>query len=482
MFDDEVQVAQLNGLPHNESAEKATLGLLLRPTPYEDDAAEQARVLGLLNPSPFLQPRLREIAAIMCDLHERGQPVNLTTVSQNLAPNAGEETYFELDALQQHVPTHVGQVGYFWNVVQRCAQLRDLLAVGTIATEDTESVAETAARMKARIDQIVAQTTLAESFPTLDDFDEEDVRWLLAPWVPAGMYSLLCGAAGIGKSTLVLSWIAHVTSRGRNVLLYAPEDSVTSLIKPRLRFAGGDPSRIRLLATPTTAPWELPRDTLRLKRAIVDAMAPLTVLDPVLRMLGPHSNTNNNQDVRAATMPLSEIADQTGSAIVGLAHPGKSKAHVGYQTMAGASAWGEVARIVNGVMVDPADNACRYLLRLKANIGQDPHPFRFGIECHPDKPLIGRVLPMTSGNRTGAELQLIDATIGRKPRVRQAMTIMREESLGGSVPASRLYAIARESGMAIETLREAMDCMGWAPRQHKDGWYWHEPDDLPEPA
>ena len=481
MFDDAVQVA-LDQLPHNASAERAVIGIVLRDPGWLSDegAAVQEAVFRALTPAAFFTQRLREIAAVMCDLRDRIQVVDVVTVAQNLDPSDPNAARRELEALEESAPV-TDSAAYHWNVVGRAYRLRQLLAIGTLATESGDDLAATAQRMKAEIDRIMAGSVgpHGPDLPILADATEAELDWLIPEWVPAATYSLLVGEAGRGKSTLLVNWMASLTRAGATVLLYAPEDSVGTTTKPRLDYAGADMQRVRLLALPDTQPLTLPQGVRMIEDYIRRYRAELVVLDPILSLLGERTDAYKAQHVRAATQPLTTLAQTTGAAIVGVAHPGKNKSAVGYQMIAGSSAFGEVARLVNALLVDPEDPTARALVRLKGNAGVEPAPLRFTLESHPTNGAIARVAWCSSSRRSGQDLLDLNATAARRPRMTEAVAFLNDLLLGGAVPATVVQAEAKKAGISMDTIRDAKEHMGLVTRKRRDGWEWERPDEAP---
>src|SRR2546423_10377976 len=100
--------------------------------------------------------------------------------------------------------------------------------------------------------------TFEELGTPLSDFETQSLHWLWPGRIIRGRLTILEGDPGLGKSLFALDLASRITT-GRpmpdgspgikgNVILIAPEDRPTDVIKPRVEAAGGDPSRIRLLS------------------------------------------------------------------------------------------------------------------------------------------------------------------------------------------------------------------------------------------
>jgi RecA-family ATPase len=87
------------------------------------------------------------------------------------------------------------------------------------------------------------------------------LRWLLKPFIPRGMITVVTGESGIGKSTFIIDLIARITTGDDmpqfgdlaledalegSALIICKEDDPGLVIKPRLRAAGADMNRVHM--------------------------------------------------------------------------------------------------------------------------------------------------------------------------------------------------------------------------------------------
>ncbi|BCQ08246.1 DNA repair protein RadA [Mycobacterium heckeshornense] len=103
--------------------------------------------------------------------------------------------------------------------------------------------------------------TAAEEMPRLvrlSDVQPQRIEWLWPGRIPLGKLTILDGDPGVGKSTLALAIVAHVTtgrpwpdgtacSHTGSVLLMSAEDGVADTIRPRLDAAGADPAKVHAI-------------------------------------------------------------------------------------------------------------------------------------------------------------------------------------------------------------------------------------------
>src|SRR6266516_4345588 len=131
------------------------------------------------------------------------------------------------------------------------------------------------------------------------------LTWLWPGRIPLGHLTLLDGAPGSGLSLVALSLAACVSSgsplpdgtptQQGHVLLLAPYDSPTDILKPRLQAAGSVPDHVQLvcplledtsLALAGTRPYAFPQDLDHLATLIRNLNARLVIIDPASAMPG----------------------------------------------------------------------------------------------------------------------------------------------------------------------------------------------------
>ncbi len=165
----------------------------------------------------------------------------------------------------------------------------------------------------------------------LSDVPDAPLTWLWPGRIPLGHLTLLDAAPGCDPSLFALTLAASVSSgnplpgststQPGQVILYAPYDSASTTIKPRLQAAGGDPTRVLLYrpsgeqasprATTSTTPtrarfFTLPGDLDHLATLIRFLEAQLVILDPASAIPG----------LSRCLPALIDLAHQTNCAIL----------------------------------------------------------------------------------------------------------------------------------------------------------------------
>jgi hypothetical protein len=217
--------------------------------------------------------------------------------------------------------------------------------------------------------------------------DEEKVQWLRPSW-PRGTVVMVAGESGAGKSTALYNLIARI-SRGLSwppkekgeydpevVLLLNYEDDSKVLIKPRLRIAGADMSKVALINRTKEGekqrPFSIAEDLPLLEKYIADYKPAMVVIDPVSAFMGRtgRDHSRSGPDVRATLDPLAELAQRTGTTIVMVSHfrkSGSDSKHINpLYLVIDSQAYTALPRVVWMVAKDPDDLSKEHRFMLTA--------------------------------------------------------------------------------------------------------------------
>lgn len=254
--------------PQNIEAEQSTLGSML----LDKDAI--ATAFEMLLPEDFYKEAHRLIYEAILSLYDKGQPVDVVTVTeqlrrQNALEKVGGASY--ITTLVNFVPT-AANVGYYARIVKDKSILRSLVTAGTEiaaigyeAQEDVESALDMAEQLIFRIAQkrgsegvIDIKSVLIESF--------ERIEYLYAhkggvTGVPSGFMDLdqltsgfqpsdviiVAARPSMGKTTFALNIAEHVAVREKiPVLVFSLEMSREQVAQKMLCSAAGvDNQRLR---------------------------------------------------------------------------------------------------------------------------------------------------------------------------------------------------------------------------------------------
>lgn len=255
--------------PHNNEAEEAVLGSLL----IDPDAI--IRVATFLAPEDFYLERHTWIYEAIRDLHERREPADMVTLTDDLERRGqlseiGGAAY--LTGLINATPTSI-HVEYYARIIERTAVLRRLIdAAGKIARlayQDTEDVAEVVDRAEELIFGVAsrrADRDLRHIRQALDKYYDR-IEYLHQHrgeviGVPTGLTDLdkllgglqrsdmvvMAGRPGMGKTSLALSIALQAARRlQKRVAIFSLEMSDEQLVQRLISAETGiDSQRLRL--------------------------------------------------------------------------------------------------------------------------------------------------------------------------------------------------------------------------------------------
>lgn len=305
-----------------------------------------------------------------------------------------------------------------------------------------------------------------------DAVEPERVRWLWPGYIPFGKVTVLDGDPGLGKSTILID-IAARLSRGlplpngkqhrpMGTVLLMGEDGAGDTIIPRLMNAGGDRAMVAIRDTYTNdkgmeIPPGFPSDRDKLKADIEEAKAGLVVIDPVMSYLDPDINSNNDQQVRRALMPLAMLAEDTGAAIVMLRHLNKSTGGSALYRGGGSIGFVGVARSGLIVVRDPDDSTRVVLASTKSNLGPPPPSLNFRLTGCEN----GAARVEWEGHSThSAETLVQQNNDEERGAVGEAIAFLKEVLAPGRMLAKEVQKQARDAQIADRTLRRAREALG----------------------
>jgi replicative DNA helicase len=255
--------------PHNVEAEEAVLGSLL----IDPDAI--VRVATFLNPADFFVERHGWIFEAIRDLHEKREPADLVTLTDDLErrgqlTQVGGSAY--LTGLINATPTSI-HVEFYARIVERTAVLRRLIdAAGQIARlayQDTEDASEVLDRAEEIIFSVAARQVDRDLRPIINVLDKyiDRVEYLRQHQgemigIPTGLADLdkllgglqrsdliiLAGRPGMGKTSLGLSIALQAARKwDKRIAVFSLEMSDEQLVQRLVSAETGiDSQRLRL--------------------------------------------------------------------------------------------------------------------------------------------------------------------------------------------------------------------------------------------
>jgi putative DNA primase/helicase len=299
------------------------------------------------------------------------------------------------------------------------------------------------------------------------------------------------------KSTITLDIMARVT-RGsiwpytsvkaviKNVLLLTTEDDIDDTIAPRLLAAGADMSRVFPVSSIVTEVdgsirgLSLAQDIDLLRREV--AKIPdvgLIVIDPLGGYLGA-KNSHSDADMRSVLIPFCDFAQETGIAVIGIAHLNKNS--TGQDILHRVSGSGAMGAVARSVYMTIEKDDVYYMAKAKANLA--PREDGFSLIYEPESVNVqgdGEQIRTSRIKWTGTseddarKLMAAIAADRSKPKRHDASEWLREQLSSGSKEVKYLKEDAASEGHSWRTLeRLKSDGEAYAHKTGYDGgWCWH---------
>lgn len=324
-------------------------------------------------------------------------------------------------------------------------------------------------------------------------------EWLWHQRIPLGALTLLPGREGTGKSTFG-AWLAARITRGelpgiyegipKSVFYVATEDDWARTIAPRLIAAGANMDRVFKIAiglegTDVLAELSLPQHVELLRDGIRKHDVALCFFDPLMSAISSALDTHKDRETRMALEPMSAIAMETDSAVVGLSHFSKAITTDALNLVMASKAFTAVPRAVIGMARDDqADEENTVVLsQIKSNLGPLDVPslkFTFqpaAVETEDGRAAhVGRLVMLGETDRS-----VSDILAGRGDEDDQATwnaacwwlyDYLRDG--GGEAPAANVTGSGKAAGHSKDSLKRASKTL--AVEKSKTGyqgaWVW----------
>jgi hypothetical protein len=324
---------------------------------------------------------------------------------------------------------------------------------------------------------------------TAAEIELKPTTWLWQERIPMNAITVLAGDPGLGKSLLTIGLVAKL-SRGElgrqqgNALMLTAEDSLAQTVKPRLEAAQADISRVHfgwMNRDGLDTPILLPEDISALRLLALEHEARLVVVDPLMAHLGGTINSWKDQMIRQALAPLHSVAEETGAAVLVVAHLNKGQGTDPLHRLGGSIGIPAAARSVLLLGRDPddPDGNRRVLAHAKSNLGSLAPSLAFAVEgvTLTDSSIEAGLIRELGVSHHRAEDLLSIERRERGAKLAQAMAFLEEELREGPEPVRDLTEKAKKSAISAETLKRARNELGVKSTKldFGGGWEWSLP-------
>jgi RecA-family ATPase len=314
----------------------------------------------------------------------------------------------------------------------------------------------------------------------MSDIAEEEVDFLVKPYLPLRKLVLLNGDPNTGKTHLALAIAAAVTTgnplpfdaeQGKrepaDILFQSMEDGYGDTIKPRLLKLSADCDKVHVI-NESVCPLKL--DDLRIEQAIVQTKARLAIFDPITAYC---NGVSTSGEVRPILTQLAEVAQRTNCTILCIAHLNKRGGKSQYRTL-GSIDITAIARSVLTVGKYPDDEEIRVVIHSKSNLTAPGKPQAFGIDETNGVCWLGECAITLD--------ELLDGKLDKSKQEKSpskrddAKDFITAALAKGAIPAAEMKTLAGNAGISKNTLERAKSALGIASVKQSDGWIWRLPD------
>lgn len=344
-----------------------------------------------------------------------------------------------------------------------------------------------------RQDQQYGQSSLKDGpvLIRLSDVQPEDIEWFWPGRLAAGKLSLWIGDPGVGKSTVAIDAVCRISQGAEwpdgekaplgSVILLASEDGLADTIRPRVDAHNGDASRIQALRAVRTdkgeRPFSLDRDLQQLEAAIQEIGDVKAILIDALSDYLGNKNTWKDTEIRSVLVPLKNLAEKYGIAVIGIVHLSKNEERKALYRALGSIGFVALARTVFAFGTDN-DPERRIMACAKSNLGPFPPALAFSIV---EKTGRGVVEWESEPIDADADSLLSASKSSRPTRKREtAEEFLRNILANGEVAQKEILQSAKEWDISETTLQRAKKKLGVKSRHDgqpgEEGcWLWSSP-------
>lgn len=360
---------------------------------------------------------------------------------------------------------------------------------------DPESFIQPPAEEKPLLDQQVDKGQASLQIVNMATIQAQAINWLWSGWLPLGKLTILAGAGGCGKTNLLLSLIATITTNGifpdgskctdtGKVLIYSTEDDPNDTLLPRLIANGADLSKIDFIAGRINDKGERepfdPTKDLPLLNAYAkqNPDIKLLMIDPIISAVG--GDSNKATDVRRSLQVVVDFAQEFNCAVVGITHFAKGTSGSSpAERIIGSQAFTALARMVWSAAKREDENDC-ILVRAKSNISTLDGGIKYQIEPETVLENIETTKTAWLGTIEGSARELLSEAESTENSNGTAVDMAKEFLIDllspvENMPASEVQTEAKNAGYSVASIRRAKDSLNIKPFKDGSAWYWKLP-------
>lgn len=199
-------------------------------------------------------------------------------------------------------------------------------------------------------------------FKTLDEYEERKPRWLVDGLLPKGQICCIAGDGGTGKSGIVTTLTAAITTgkacfldppytkrEPGTVMFCSAEDSIRERLKRRVRIAGADMSKVYVPDfgnDPEGLLKTFKFGSLEMQKVIARFKPTLCIFDPIQSFIPIECNMSARNQMRQCLQPLVSLGERYGTTFVIVSHTNKRQNASGRDRIADSADLWDICRSV----------------------------------------------------------------------------------------------------------------------------------------
>lgn len=313
----------------------------------------------------------------------------------------------------------------------------------------------------------------SDEIKPLSAFEIKQAEWVIDGWLPKGHVTILAADGGSGKTTLWCNVIAALSAGRASILepdgyqrepqlvaVFSAEDSIESVLKPRLMAAGADQDNIVALDHTVAGGRVLRRYKIgspALASFVRERRPVLCVLDPIQAFLPPDINMGSRNAMRDCMDQLVALGAETGTAFLVVCHSNKRTGVAARNRVSDSSDLWDISRSV-WMMGKTEDADVRYISHEKSNYGpqqdtvlvsvQDHMLQRVGTTTKRDQDYVGCIPTHRSADKSEACKQFILRTLREAPDHRMRSPELMERAKLYDIATATINRVRAQLGKA----------------------------------
>lgn len=300
---------------------------------------------------------------------------------------------------------------------------------------------------------------LLKGIKTYTKRDARKAEFFWHPYIARGIYTLLSGQQGTGKTTFLMFLI----SRAKRALILPGEEPIEQVVIPRLVAAGVDPARHRIIPAGDTL--RLPSKKPMLERLVREEGIDLIAADPVDGYIDEGLNDADNGHMRAFLDVFLATVSANNIAAVLVRHPGKAWDNL----VAGSRAFLNHPRAILRFVGEHGVRDRGHLHVIKPPYGVFTPPCAYEL-CGPDGKPKSFALGKTVDPGKALEAIEVPDRMERKKIDIAAEIIVRSLKGKGEVEAREVFSVTEGAKLNPASVYRAADRLGVKQRTtRKDG-------------